>query len=119
KIIWMAGESGSGKTTIAHTFADELREKGKLAGTFFFSRKHAKRSTFDHVLLTLAYQLGLQHPRTHEIIMRAISDDPALLAPEKSYYDQLEKLIIEPLRHLAQVRRGEAGLSLILDALDE
>ncbi|EIW83773.1 hypothetical protein CONPUDRAFT_31560, partial [Coniophora puteana RWD-64-598 SS2] len=44
KIVWMAGESGSGKTTVLHTFADELRRDGTLAGTFFFSRKHTKRS---------------------------------------------------------------------------
>ncbi|EIW74835.1 hypothetical protein CONPUDRAFT_132450, partial [Coniophora puteana RWD-64-598 SS2] len=119
KIVWMAGEAGSGKTTIAHTFADELRVEGKLAGTFFFSRRHAKRSTFDHVFLTIAYQLGLQHPRVHEIIMKAIADDPALLAQERSRLDQFEKLIIEPLKHLGQIRRGEPGMSLILDALDE
>ncbi|EIW85630.1 hypothetical protein CONPUDRAFT_31255, partial [Coniophora puteana RWD-64-598 SS2] len=50
-LIWLAGESGSGKSTIAHTFAEELAQEGKLAGTFFFSRKHAKRSTFDNVFL--------------------------------------------------------------------
>ncbi|EIW80711.1 hypothetical protein CONPUDRAFT_105788, partial [Coniophora puteana RWD-64-598 SS2] len=84
KIVWISGESGSGKSTVAHTLADKLREEGRLACTFFFSRKHTKRSTFDHVLLTFAYQLGLHHPRAKEIIVKAITDDPALLSPEKS-----------------------------------
>ncbi|EIW74931.1 hypothetical protein CONPUDRAFT_66886, partial [Coniophora puteana RWD-64-598 SS2] len=100
KMIWVSGESGSGKSTIAHTFADELRQQGKLAGTFFFSRKHTKRRTFDLVPLTLAYQLGLHHHRAREIITKAIADDPGLLTPEKSRQDQLEKLVIEPLKQL-------------------
>jgi len=82
KIVWISGDFGSGKSTVAHTLADELRGEGKLAGTFFVSRKHIKRSTFDHVLHTLAYQLGLHHHRAKEIIIKAISDDPAPLFGE-------------------------------------
>ncbi|EIW78059.1 hypothetical protein CONPUDRAFT_129109, partial [Coniophora puteana RWD-64-598 SS2] len=119
KIVWVSGESGSGKSTVAHTLADELRQQGKLAGTFFFSRKHTKRSTCHYVFLTLAYQLGLHHPRARESIMKAITDDPALLSPEKSHYDLLEKLVIQPLKHLSSVWKGRAGISIILDALDE
>ncbi|EIW74661.1 hypothetical protein CONPUDRAFT_159953 [Coniophora puteana RWD-64-598 SS2] len=119
KIIWISSESGSGKSTVAHALADELRGEGRLAGTFFFSRKYIKRSTFDHVLHTLAYQLGLHHPRAKEIIIKAISDDPALLSSEKSRNDLIEKLIIEPLRQLAVIWKGEVGMSIILDALDE
>ncbi|EIW82580.1 hypothetical protein CONPUDRAFT_151654 [Coniophora puteana RWD-64-598 SS2] len=120
KVIWISGEAGSGKSSIAHTFTDHLRGEGKLAATFFFSRKHAKRTTFKHVLLTIAYQLGLQHHRARDIIARAIADDPALLTLEKSHQDQLEKLVIIPLKDLAAtVWRGQLGQSLILDALDE
>ncbi|EIW80826.1 hypothetical protein CONPUDRAFT_33220, partial [Coniophora puteana RWD-64-598 SS2] len=100
KIVWLCGESGSGKSTIAHTLADELRDTNRLAASFFFSRKHTKRSTFDHVLLTLAYQLGIHHPTAKEIIVKAIADDPALLSTEKSRRDQLEALVIEPLKAL-------------------
>ncbi|EIW74839.1 hypothetical protein CONPUDRAFT_41327, partial [Coniophora puteana RWD-64-598 SS2] len=100
KMIWVSGESGSGKSTILHTLADDLRQEGTLAGTFFFSRKHAKRSTFERVILTFAYQLGLQHHVAQEAITKAIHDDPALLSSEKSRRDQLEKLVIEPLKHL-------------------
>ncbi|EIW80247.1 hypothetical protein CONPUDRAFT_32387, partial [Coniophora puteana RWD-64-598 SS2] len=102
KIIWLSGESGSGKSVIAHTLADQLRQEGELAGTFFFSRKHTKRSTFNRFFLTIAYQLGLQHPLAQGLIMKAISDDPALLTPEKSRLDQLEKLVALPLKQLAR-----------------
>ncbi|EIW81402.1 hypothetical protein CONPUDRAFT_56511, partial [Coniophora puteana RWD-64-598 SS2] len=100
KIVWISGQSGSGKSSVAHTLADELSKEGRLAGTFFFSRKHTKRSTFDHVLLTLAYQIGLYHPRAKEVIVKAICDDPALLSAEKSRFELLQKLICEPLKQL-------------------
>ncbi|EIW85661.1 hypothetical protein CONPUDRAFT_162818 [Coniophora puteana RWD-64-598 SS2] len=119
KIIWISGESGSGKSTVAHTLADDLRGEGKLAAAFFFSRKHTKRSTFDFVLLTLAYQIGLQHHIAKEVIVKAISDDPALLSPEKSSNEVLEKLVIEPLRESALSWDDKPGVSIILDALDE
>ncbi|EIW75028.1 hypothetical protein CONPUDRAFT_169884 [Coniophora puteana RWD-64-598 SS2] len=115
----VSSESGSGKSTIMHTLADELRQEGTLAGTFFFSRKHTKRSTFERVILTFAYQLGLQHHFAQEVIMKAIHDDPALLSSEKSPRDQLEKLVIEPLRAMAHIWKDKGGASLILDALDE
>ncbi|EIW75669.1 hypothetical protein CONPUDRAFT_169426, partial [Coniophora puteana RWD-64-598 SS2] len=118
QIVWIAGESGSGKSTIAHTLADELREEGRLAGTFFFSRKHTKRSAFEHVFLTLSYQLGLQHPIAREVIVKAISDDPALLSSEKSRRDQLDRLVIAPLQALA-LQWSDARMSMIIDALDE
>ncbi|EIW80750.1 hypothetical protein CONPUDRAFT_57767, partial [Coniophora puteana RWD-64-598 SS2] len=43
KIVWIVGESGSGKSSVAYSFADHLHRTGNLAGTFFFSRKYAKR----------------------------------------------------------------------------
>ncbi|EIW80758.1 hypothetical protein CONPUDRAFT_166178 [Coniophora puteana RWD-64-598 SS2] len=121
KIVWLSGESGCGKSTVAHTLAEELRRADKLAGTFFFSRKHTKRSTFDHVILTLAYQLGLHHPQAREVIAKAISDDPSLLSTERSHRDQLEALVIAPLKELAFIwkERSQTGMSIILDALDE
>ncbi|EIW76950.1 hypothetical protein CONPUDRAFT_63119, partial [Coniophora puteana RWD-64-598 SS2] len=98
KIVWISGDPGSGKSTLVHTLADELwqRDTDSLVGTFFFSREDLKRSTFDRVFLTLAYQLGLRHPRAQSTITKAISDDPALLSSEKSHSDQLDKLVTQP-----------------------
>jgi len=61
-----------------------------------------------------------QHHRAREVITKAIADDPALLDPEKSRLDQLDRLVIQPLRILASVwgRTGH-GMSLVMDALDE
>ncbi|EIW80624.1 hypothetical protein CONPUDRAFT_43638, partial [Coniophora puteana RWD-64-598 SS2] len=121
KIIWITEEIGSGKSSVAHSLAEHLREEGKLAASFFFARNHPKRNNFDNLFLTLAYQLGLHHPRARDIITQAIVDDPALLFPEKSRRDQFEKLIIVPLKDLARVWKmnDKAAMTIILDAVDE
>ncbi|EIW85631.1 hypothetical protein CONPUDRAFT_150432 [Coniophora puteana RWD-64-598 SS2] len=61
----------------------------------------------------------MAHHIAQEAIEKAIAADPALLSPEKSPRDRLEKLLIEPLRELAYVWEDKVGMSIILDALDE
>ncbi|EIW78954.1 hypothetical protein CONPUDRAFT_31502, partial [Coniophora puteana RWD-64-598 SS2] len=77
-LIFLTGESGSGKSAVAHTFAQEHREN-ELAATFFFSRQHPGRRNTDHFLPTISYQLGLLHHLAQETITRAITRDPSLL----------------------------------------
>ncbi|EIW78273.1 hypothetical protein CONPUDRAFT_28415, partial [Coniophora puteana RWD-64-598 SS2] len=71
-ILWLSGESGSGKSSVAHTFADSLHSKGKLAVTFFFSRKDIDRRNLNRFFVTIGYQLGLAHPRAREVVIKAI-----------------------------------------------
>ncbi|EIW80259.1 hypothetical protein CONPUDRAFT_124979, partial [Coniophora puteana RWD-64-598 SS2] len=117
-IVWVVGDSGSGKSTVAHTFADELSQEGLLAGTFFFARNNPRRNTFDLVFLTLAYQLGLQHHVTRDIIATAISVDPSLLDPAKSHVDQLERLVVRALNSL-KLQWANKNMSIVIDALEE
>ncbi|EIW81610.1 hypothetical protein CONPUDRAFT_124791 [Coniophora puteana RWD-64-598 SS2] len=118
KIIWLVGKADSGKTAVLHTLADELRQEDRLAGTFFFSSAHPKRNSFDYVFPTLAYQLAIQHPRAQEAITKAIANDPALLLAEKSRQDQLEKLLVPPLRQIRRIWASKTGATLILDGLN-
>ncbi|KAF8225376.1 hypothetical protein L208DRAFT_1227856, partial [Tricholoma matsutake] len=37
-ICWLSGPAGTGKTTVAHTIAEEYNKRGRLAATFFFWR---------------------------------------------------------------------------------
>ncbi|EIW78906.1 hypothetical protein CONPUDRAFT_166775, partial [Coniophora puteana RWD-64-598 SS2] len=120
KIIWLSGESGSGKSAVAHTLAQEFHNNGALAASFFFSRRHAIRSTDDHFVPTISYQLGLRHPRVKEYITQALVDDPSLLKLERSRQEQFTRLVLEPLRVLKKIWK-DVGKSMIMlfDALDE
>ncbi|EIW79035.1 hypothetical protein CONPUDRAFT_30640, partial [Coniophora puteana RWD-64-598 SS2] len=100
QIFWLFGESGSGKSSVAYSISERLRKKGLLAATFFFSRRHVSRSNTDRVFLTIAYRIGISHPRAKAVIVKAIQNDPELLSCERSRREQFEKLVAEPLRSL-------------------
>ncbi|KAG1836205.1 hypothetical protein DFJ58DRAFT_188483 [Suillus subalutaceus] len=112
--IWLNGLAGVGKTSIAFTIAEEMKEAERLAATFFFSHKHAQKAVA--IIPTIAYQLALAFPRIREDIMKAIENDDSLLSPGKSHADQMRELVIKPLKIL---RFREQPYTIIIDALDE
>ncbi|EIW79963.1 hypothetical protein CONPUDRAFT_166611 [Coniophora puteana RWD-64-598 SS2] len=118
QVVWLFGESGSGKSSVAYTMAENFGARDQLAATFFFSRTHVGRGDTKLVFLTLAYQIGLLHPRARSIITKAIADDPELLSPTKSWRDQFELLVKAPLQSLKNVWKTQPRV-MILDAVDE
>ncbi|EIW78941.1 hypothetical protein CONPUDRAFT_126691, partial [Coniophora puteana RWD-64-598 SS2] len=120
KIIWLSGESGSGKSAVAHTLAEEFRSNDALAATFFFSRRQSIRNTPARFWLTISYQLGLIHPRAKDLVIRAIANDPTLLKSERSRHDQFTQLVLAPLMFLRRYWDGTGKkMILLFDALDE
>jgi hypothetical protein len=128
KLIWLHGTAGVGKSAVAFTVAERMRglkvteetkvEK-RLAGTFFFSRKHTKRCTARYFFATLVHQLATNFPSIRKDVNRTIHDNPALLDPDTPLCDQMEALFLQPLRKLQLRLRGCPPLSFVIDALDE
>ncbi|KAG1799442.1 uncharacterized protein HD556DRAFT_128594 [Suillus plorans] len=128
QLIWLHGTAGVGKSAVAFTVAETMRglkvteetnvEK-RLAGTFFFSRKHTKRCTAGHFFATLAYQLATNFPSIRMDVSRAIRNNPALLNTDTPLRDQMEALFLQPLRKLRLRFPGCPPLSFVVDALDE
>ncbi|KAG2348211.1 hypothetical protein BDR05DRAFT_506044 [Suillus weaverae] len=128
QLIWLHGTAGVGKSAVAFTVAERMRglkmseqtniEK-RLAGTFFFSRKHTERCTTGYFFATLVYQLASNFPSIREDVNRFIRENPSLLDPNKSLRDQMEVLFLQPLRKLRFRLRGCEPLTFIVDALDE
>ncbi|KAG2347611.1 hypothetical protein BDR05DRAFT_958382, partial [Suillus weaverae] len=117
QIIWLHGTAGVGKSAVAFTVAERMKSlkvteqtriETRLAGTFFFSRKHTKRRTTGYFFATLAYQLATNFPSVRTHVNKAILENPALLDPDKSVRDQMEGLFLRPLRRL-QHRLRECG----------
>ncbi|EIW79015.1 hypothetical protein CONPUDRAFT_166851 [Coniophora puteana RWD-64-598 SS2] len=117
RFVWLFGGSGSGKSSVAYSIAERLRNTESLATTFFFSRKYFARSNTDRVFLSLAYQIGLLHHRARNCIIKAIRWNPSLLTAEASPLQQKEALVVEPLKELQHVWEG--GRTMIFDAADE
>lgn len=127
RLIWLHGTAGVGKSAVAFTVAERMRglkvtegsKEGRLAGTFFFSRKHTKRRTAGFFFATLAYQIASNFTSVREDVNEAIKGNPALLDPDKSLRDQMEALFLRPLRRLYFRLRERPPLVFVVDALDE
>ncbi|KAG2138348.1 hypothetical protein DEU56DRAFT_945383 [Suillus clintonianus] len=128
QLIWLHGTAGVGKSAVAFTVAERMRSlkvteqtnvEKRLAGTFFFSHKHTERCTTAYFFATLAYQLACNFPSIREDLNRAIRENPALLDPNKSLRDQMEWLLLKPLRKLRLRLRECLPSTFIVNALDE
>ncbi|TEB33812.1 hypothetical protein FA13DRAFT_113183 [Coprinellus micaceus] len=119
KMMWLSGPAGSGKTAIAGSIAEVCQERDILAGSFFFSSYSAspERHSKGLLIVTLAYQL-LQHDGLEgmeQYVLKAIQRDPAIF--KKRLKDQLQALILKPLRKFAP--SGDLPRVLIIDGVDE
>ena len=110
-VFWLNGLAGTGKSTIAQTFAKMVANNGTLGASFFCSRDYLDRKELSNIFPTLSYQLACRYPAFRSEIIRAIQRDPSVA--RNSLISQLEHLIVGPL--------SSTNLScvIIVDALDE
>ncbi|KAJ7845006.1 hypothetical protein B0H14DRAFT_2358300 [Mycena olivaceomarginata] len=112
-ILWLYGPAGSGKSAVAQSLCQRLKEDGRLVGSFFFKRGNPSRGNARRLFPTLAYQLALLRPELKQMISQMIENDPAVI--DRSFSTQLHDLIIEPSRNgcLSQ------PVCIVIDGLDE
>ena len=111
RVFWLNGLAGTGKSTIAQTFAETSFADGRLGASFFCSRYYAERSNLRIIFPTLAYQLALKYPQFKEELVRVLAASPD--AGRENLLTQLEKLIIGPFQ------KTRITTLIIIDALDE
>jgi hypothetical protein len=113
-VYWMYGLAGTGKTTIAYSFAEFLESEQRLGASFFCSRAHADRSNVEHIFPFIAHQLAMVDTGFRRALLPALEQNfPAgNLAPKH----QIVKLLVQPLKQIAAI---EPPLVVVLDALDE
>src|SRR5712672_2035088 len=58
RVFWLNGLAGTGKSTIAQTFAERMFAEGRLGASFFCSRDVVDRSNLQTIFPTLAFQLA-------------------------------------------------------------
>ena len=110
-IFWLNGLAGTGKSTIAQSFAEIAFAEGRLGASFFCSRDSESRSNIQAIFPTLAFQLAYQYPLFRQELLKVLGADPDI--GHKSLCSQLEKAIIGPFTatHISTL--------IIIDALDE
>ena len=112
-MLWLHGPPGVGKSAIAQTVAERLKEENKLAATFFFSRR-GDNNNAHQLFTTLAWQLAIYIPETRPHIDKVLTANP--LIPEKSIEAQFNDLIIDPLKAAGIT---QADRVMIIDGVDE
>jgi len=110
-IFWLNGLAGTGKSTIAQTFAERMFADGKLGASFFCSRDFANRSNLHAIFPTLAFQLAYRYPLFRNKLLQVLKAHPDV--GHQSLCSQMEKLIVGPLKVVP------IHTLIIIDALDE
>jgi hypothetical protein len=111
RVFWLGGLAGTGKTTIAQTFAKMSFADGRLGASFFCSRDFEDRSNLQIIFPTLAFQLAYRYPPFRGELLSVLKATPDV--GRESLYSQMERLIVGPLKatHISTL--------IIIDALDE
>ena len=111
RVFWLNGLAGTGKSTIAQTFAENSFADRKLGASFFCSRDFEDRSDIHNIFPTLAFQLAYRYPQFRKELLPVLRANPEV--GRESLCSQLEKLLVGPL--------GVTRIStlIIIDALDE
>ncbi|CCO35638.1 hypothetical protein BN14_09756 [Rhizoctonia solani AG-1 IB] len=114
-IYWMNGMAGTGKTTIAYTFAETLQANNSLGASFSCTRTEGECRDVAQIIPTIAYQLA--HCSTHfrSALIRTLEADSDVTS--RAISDQFRRLLVEPLMSVKDVIK--ARLVVIIDALDE
>ncbi|KAF9786447.1 hypothetical protein BJ322DRAFT_1191700 [Thelephora terrestris] len=110
-VYWLNGLAGTGKSTIAQTFAEKMFADGKLGASFFCSRDFEDRSNLQSIFPTLAVQLARRYTEFRSIFIPLVRSDPGVA--HESLYGQMNKLIVQPLL------KSAISTVIVIDALDE
>ena len=110
-VFWLNGLTGTGKSTIAQTFAEMSFADGKLGASFFCSRDFDDRNNLKTIFPTLAFQLALKYRPFREELLRVLKANPD--AGRGTICSQMERLIVGPLK------TSHTTTLTIVDALDE
>jgi len=111
QVFWLNGLAGTGKSTIAQTFAETSFLDGKLGASFFCSRGSEDRSNLKAIFPTLAHQLAYRYPAFRQEMLKVLEDNPNIT--QNNLDIQMQELIICPLKAAC------IQTLIIIDALDE
>ena len=111
QVFWLSGLAGTGKSTIAQTFAEMCFADGKLGASFFCSRDSDSRSNLQSIFPNLAFQLAHRYPYFRQELILTLMGNPD--AGRGTLCSQMEKLIVGPFQAIG------IHTLIVIDALDE
>ena len=115
KIYWLNGMAGTGKTTLAYSFSQMLKQLDMLGGTFFCSRNDTDCGAAERIPLTIAFQLAKHSRHILEALTRILNEN---LGPGQNISVRFDRVIVQPLCEVSQEIQHRP-IIVIIDALDE
>ncbi|KAI6103255.1 hypothetical protein EDD16DRAFT_307449 [Pisolithus croceorrhizus] len=116
RILWLNGQDGAGKSTIAHTVVRWFTDTGGLGACFCFARDRLAERREERIFTTIARDLARGDPAFGRALADAVSKDRSL----KTTYDvslQWQRLILEPFSRISRELVG--NVVVLIDDLDE
>ena len=117
RIFWLSGSTGTGKSAIAQSVAEQCKEDGRLAAAFFFFRSSPERSPATRLIATIAYQIALFVPGAESFVTKAVEDDLSIFSKDLS--TQIYHLVVLPLDFATRAQTSKSYFVIIIDGLDE
>ncbi|KAF7967035.1 hypothetical protein HWV62_36029 [Athelia sp. TMB] len=114
-VLWLHGEAGVGKSTIATTIAEYFGSLGRRGAFLLFDRNAPLESAPTRVISTLAFQLAQHNAAICSAVSIAIGQRPGIVSDPMS--TQFQSCLVEPLA--AAAIQIEGPIIVVLDALDE
>lgn len=114
RVCFLAGEAGTGKSTIAHTIGHRFKELGRLGAFFCFDRAFQVERRPDSILRTLAYDLAQWDPHFKQALLDILQADHTL-SGTSDISAQYKNLIVKPVAQFIL----SGPIVIIVDALDE
>lgn len=116
-IFVLNGLAGIGKTTVAQTIASRSDDLNLLGASFFFCKEEVERRNSERFFTTLVYQLCVWNEQISKAVTKVLGSDRGKEVLMKDAQEQLNVLILEPLRDILKSR--QRPIVVVIDALDE
>jgi hypothetical protein len=111
-IYWLCGMAGTGKTTIARSFCQKLKDAHLLGASFFCSRTLEETREIRAVIPTIAHELASRSAVIPSLLIEAVKQDQGIASAQPNV--QFTSLIRDPINH--SLARPQ---TVAFDAFDE
>ncbi|KAJ7094334.1 hypothetical protein C8R44DRAFT_384209 [Mycena epipterygia] len=112
--LWLTGEPGAGKSTIAATVCRDLKDSNCLWAQLFINRNDEDTTNPKFFFPSIALQLAKRSPEVAHAIYLALQEKPSLV--DEVNETLAEQLFIEPLKCAVNPLQP---IVVVVDALDE
>ncbi|KAF5350323.1 hypothetical protein D9758_012802 [Tetrapyrgos nigripes] len=112
---WICGMAGTGKSTIAMSFCNKLKDKELLGATFFCSRQIPECRDHSLIIPTIAYQLTSHLPSFAQGLVEILKEEPEVFSKPPSI--QFDLLLVKPWKKTSSANMQT--VVVVIDALDE